>query len=884
MVKTTHIKKNKLKPRNNPPKKQAVIALKKAAKVQSDKKSSRTGFSTKIYAIVCVLILIVTTSVWAFLGAKIQSGNADQLSNSYLFESSQVFHGGLLPGQHSFLLKWPLFLMVKAFGASATTFNVFTVGTVLVTVLLLAYVFYRIERRPLVFGTLCLALASVLLFVPAVPYPGGILPINMAMLTTRNLEYIVYLTSLTLIIRSPHLKSWRFWLGLGLLMLLIASDKLFLTLSLGGAAIALLIYALGKGWNLVSIASHWLVASITATVGAIAILWLVNAAHITHISSQSGAGPYTLVHGPRDLVLGGIFAILGTLTNFGANPAFDASEIRQIPHIAVHRLLSVSGIGFFINAVVCIIGLIAVWHLIRLSLAHNKRKEVELDRPAQLSVLLIWTTLAAGAAFVVTNHYYVVDARYLTISLFAIFISLATFLRRKNWRPNSIIISGFVLMVGIACGLTFTVKNYRDDQSALSTINSRNATIAQVLSQHTVTTLEGDYWRVLPIKLHSKNSLAVTPLATCTQARDILSSHAWQPDISHKPFAYLLSLDKGLTDYPSCTIDNTIKTFGKPNSSLVVEGSFNNPKELLLFYDHGINQSTPKVVPTPTSTILPITLDELPYTSCPEVTTMNIVAHQDDDLLFMNPDIMRDIQKGYCVRIIYMTAGDAGSNQFYWLSREHGSEAAYDFLDGPSKDIWVQRTVQLTTNEYVSIVNPRGNAKISLIFMHLPDGNVNGGGFKDTHFESLQKLDENKINMIHSVDKQSSYSSQDLVKALASLMNTFGPAVIRTQANYVSKTFPDHSDHMAVGRFVKKAHAQYETQQYDNRISIPLNFYTGYPIHAFPENVTGSDLQQKAQAFSAYARFDGNVCDVLKRCINNPVYGIYLRRQYQNSY
>jgi len=46
------------------------------------------------------------------------------------------------------------------------------------------------------------------------------------------------------------------------------------------------------------------------------------------------------------------------------------------------------------------------------------------------------------------------------------------------------------------------------------------------------------------------------------------------------------------------------------------------------------------------------------------------------------------------------------------------------------------------------------------------------------------------------VDRQSTYSAQDLVSGLAALMNTYDPTDIRTQANYISQQYPDTADHM----------------------------------------------------------------------------------------
>jgi LmbE family N-acetylglucosaminyl deacetylase len=201
-----------------------------------------------------------------------------------------------------------------------------------------------------------------------------------------------------------------------------------------------------------------------------------------------------------------------------------------------------------------------------------------------------------------------------------------------------------------------------------------------------------------------------------------------------------------------------------------------------------------------------------------------------------------------------------------------------------SNQIWIDRIVKLADQEYITVANLRDNPKISLIFVHLPDGGVKGGGFAATNHESLEKLEAGNIKTMHAVDGQSSYGSDDVVAMLSNLMHTYQPSEIRTQADYVGHRFPDHSDHMAVGRFVKRAYSQYETQQFEGQVSIPLKFYIGYPVHEFPENLSGDELQEKEAVFLNYAAFDGGVCHSVEQCAFNPAYGAYLPRQYQNSY
>src|SRR6185436_4637448 len=52
--------------------------------------------------------------------------------------------------------------------------------------------------------------------------------------------------------------------------------------------------------------------------------------------------------------------------------------------------------------------------------------------------------------------------------------------------------------------------------------------------------------------------------------------------------------------------------------------------------------------------------------SCPAGDSMYVVAHEDDSILFQNPDLQRDISNGRCIQTIFLTAGDSGNNIAYW--------------------------------------------------------------------------------------------------------------------------------------------------------------------------------------------------------------------------
>jgi LmbE family N-acetylglucosaminyl deacetylase len=196
----------------------------------------------------------------------------------------------------------------------------------------------------------------------------------------------------------------------------------------------------------------------------------------------------------------------------------------------------------------------------------------------------------------------------------------------------------------------------------------------------------------------------------------------------------------------------------------------------------------------------------------------------------------------------------------------------------------MHRTVRLPHGQFVTIANLRGNDKISLIFMHLPDGNLDGRGFGASHHESLTRLESKRGNKLQTVDSQSSYTTTQLTDGIAELMHTYQPTEIRTQSDYIGEHYKDHSDHRATGHFVLKAYRQYKARQSSSSLTMPLVFCMGYPVRELPPNVTEPDLQAKEAAFAAYARYDGSVCQPLESCQQNSVYGIYLLRQYPNSY
>lgn len=237
------------------------------------------------------------------------------------------------------------------------------------------------------------------------------------------------------------------------------------------------------------------------------------------------------------------------------------------------------------------------------------------------------------------------------------------------------------------------------------------------------------------------------------------------------------------------------------------------------------------------------------------LSVLTVVAHEDDDLIFISPDLLQSIRYGACVRTVYLTAGDGGTP--YWLNREAGMRASYAEMAGVPNN-WTESDAGVSGHP-IKVFTLNGNQRVSLVFLRLPDGGGIGEGYESTGFTSLQKLWENEISTISAIDSTSTYTRAELISTLATLIAEYQPDKIRTQDYLAQFDGSDHSDHVTAARLTHAAHQTY-TQ--------PHTFagYMGYPNQNHPYNIADHWLDQKWNAFMQYAAFDGGICAPRASC------------------
>ena len=110
--------------------------------------------------------------------------------------------------------------------------------------------------------------------------------------------------------------------------------------------------------------------------------------------------------------------------------------------------------------------------------------------------------------------------------------------------------------------------------------------------------------------------------------------------------------------------------------------------------------------------------------SCPLGATMNIVAHEDDDLLFLSPDLIHDVQAGRCVRTVFVTAGAFPGDTDYGAQREAGSRAANALMAGVANS-WTTTDAGISGHP-MPLLTLAAKPTVSLVFMHLPQSPFGG--------------------------------------------------------------------------------------------------------------------------------------------------------------
>jgi LmbE family N-acetylglucosaminyl deacetylase len=230
----------------------------------------------------------------------------------------------------------------------------------------------------------------------------------------------------------------------------------------------------------------------------------------------------------------------------------------------------------------------------------------------------------------------------------------------------------------------------------------------------------------------------------------------------------------------------------------------------------------------------------------PATGHMYFVAHQDDDLLFMNPDITRSVTSGVPTQTVFLTAGDDGSCTACWQGRENGIWNAYSAMANVTKDWTCTPTAYGGKTVSQCVLNTAPH--VSVVFLRLPDGGLS----------SLWATEVGPpfyvapVNDLTSVDGAYAVTRAEAITLVHDLIVAFHPARVGALDGTLAYG-DDHPDHIVTGLFTLEAALRAPSP-------LPLHFYRAYNIYGTwfsipspePENLSLAEYAEKVRVMEAY--------------------------------
>ncbi|GHD69972.1 PIG-L family deacetylase [Streptomyces goshikiensis] len=303
---------------------------------------------------------------------------------------------------------------------------------------------------------------------------------------------------------------------------------------------------------------------------------------------------------------------------------------------------------------------------------------------------------------------------------------------------------------------------------------------------------------------------------------------------------------------------------------------------------------------------------ELAVTAGPISTTagsiVQIVAHPDDDLFFMNPDLSRSLAAGTTLTTTYLTSGESdGRNEargasakdpaqpadrsHYAEARQNGIRAAYaQMATGDRTSPWRRTVMPTAGGGFAELDVLIARPTLNLVFFQLREARSPAGD----NAQSLHGLWDGRIPALGAqltagtpVKQQFTYTKEQLTAAIAGILERYGPTTIRMQDPTPGRyedtgKYTDHQDHMYGARFVQAATARYALRQDRPRFSVQN--YLGYHNGTLPHALDPQTAETKTGFLKTYAWLDHeDYCGSPSGCGDRKVAGSPTGRNWAQS-
>ncbi|MEB3371841.1 PIG-L family deacetylase [Saccharopolyspora mangrovi] len=239
-----------------------------------------------------------------------------------------------------------------------------------------------------------------------------------------------------------------------------------------------------------------------------------------------------------------------------------------------------------------------------------------------------------------------------------------------------------------------------------------------------------------------------------------------------------------------------------------------------------------------------------------------VVAHPDDDLLFMNPDLAEGLRSGRPTTGIFLTAGEADvpDKAGYSAARQEGTRAAYAQMVRKPND-WSRGTMPVGHGRLAEVDTLRADPDVKLVFLNLPeDANSQQGRHALTRLRQEPSLTvTTTVPAGAAVPHPQSFDRRAVVEALTALLDAFQPTVVRLQDDQPDGRYQpnwagvhNHPDHVAGAALAEEAVAAHRPAAF----SPVVQTYRDYNVADTPASLSDVEKRSTREAFTAYAGHD----------------------------
>ncbi|MFG2750359.1 PIG-L family deacetylase [Streptomyces xanthophaeus] len=290
-------------------------------------------------------------------------------------------------------------------------------------------------------------------------------------------------------------------------------------------------------------------------------------------------------------------------------------------------------------------------------------------------------------------------------------------------------------------------------------------------------------------------------------------------------------------------------------------------------------------------------------------SVVQVVAHPDDDLFFMNPDLSRSLAAGIPVTTVYLTSGEAdGRNEargarlkdpeqpadraHYAEARQNGIRGAYaQMATGDRTGVWRRTVVPTAGGGQAELDVLVAKPQVNLVWLQLREARTIAGDAPD----SLHGLWDGRIGTLGAqlasgtpVKRPYAYTKDQVIRTIAGVLERYRPTTIRMQDPTPGRyertgKCTDHQDHMYGARFVQAAAAAY-AERVTDRPHFSVQNYLGYHNGALPHALDPQTVETKTGYLRTYAWQDHrNYCGSPSGCGDRKVAGSPTGRNWAQS-